>query len=135
MDELRLVVPDELRRVGGLDGGLEGLEQLVKGERDVLGRDLVLELVHRDADGGGGADAKLAVDVAANARSGIEGTRVRGFERVDRLQGLVQSRDVAHDPPMRILRAGLEHRDGGRDFVTDVERPGVVEERGAHRKA
>ncbi len=134
MEELRLAVPRELRLLRRLDSRLDGLKQLVERERDVLGRDLVLELVHRDADGGGGTDAKLAVDVAANARTGLEGTRVRGFMRADRLQGLVQSRDVAHDLPARILRAGLEHRDGGRDFVADVKGPGVVEERGAHRK-
>lgn len=135
MDEDWLAVPAELRRVGGLDGRLDDLEQLVERERDVLGRELVAELVHRDADGGGGRDAELVLDVAAKAGSSIEGTRVGAVTLADRRQVVRQTRDVARDGVAGLLDALAAHRDGGRDFVADVEGPGVVEERGAHRKA
>jgi hypothetical protein len=135
MDEDWLAVPAELRLLRRLDGRLDDLEQLVERERDVLGRDLVAELVHRDADGGGGRDAELAVDVAAKACGSVEGARVGAVTLADRRQGLVQPRDVTRDGVAGLLDALAAHRDSGRDFVADVEGPDVVEERGAHRKA
>ena len=134
MDEDWLAVPGELRCVGGLDSRLNDLEQFVKGKRDVLGRELFAKLVHRDANSGSGRDAELAVDVAAKACGSVERTRVGAVTLADRRQVVRQTRDVARDGVAGHLVALAAYRDGGRDFVTDVEGPGVVEERGAHRK-
>ena len=135
MGERRLAVPREPRLLRGLDSRHNGLEQLVERERDMRGGDLVAERVHRDANGSSSRDAKLATDVTAKSCGSIEGTRVCGVARVDRRQGLVQSRDVMHDRLASSLGAGPTHRDGGGNIVSDVEGPGIVEERGAHRKA
>lgn len=135
MDEYWLTVPGELRYVGGLDGRLDDLEQLVEGKRNVFGRDLFVKLVHRDVDGGSGRDAELATDVAPKGASSVEDAWVRAAVHVDRRQGLCQTRDVPCDRAASLLDALAAHRDGGRDFVADVEGPGVVEKQGAHCKA